>query len=73
MERIPYPMSELHFYRYGNVVVDERNQDGYGERYGHIVGFSRNVNGELLLRVRWEGEVNDNESVIHPGNIKVIE
>lgn len=73
MERLPYPLSELHFYRYGNVVVDERNQDGHGERYGHIVGFSRNVSGELLLRVRWEGEVNDNESVIHPGNIKVIE
>jgi len=57
----------LSVYRFGNVVVSKGSQPNL---VGHIIGFGRNVNGELLIKVRWE---NGKETPIHPNNVEMAE
>ncbi len=39
-------------------------------KYGHVVGFSRNSTNEILIRVQWEGNVDT--SSIHPSNLVIF-
>lgn len=43
-----------------------------GARVGHVVGFSRNSFGEVIVRVAWETKIGNAEqmtSTIHPTNL----
>lgn len=61
--------------RQGTVVQDVGfNDNGDKEpidKFGHIVGFARNSDGEMLMSVQWDwddGLVHD----VHPGNLILV-
>ena len=54
----------------GAVVVHEGYNDEDKERIGHILHFTRNNVGELILFVRWD---NGEETPMHPGNILLLQ
>ena len=50
-------------YRMG-AVIEHCGED----KFGHVVGFSRNAHFELTIKVLWD---DGRTTAIHPGNIKV--
>lgn len=42
------------------------------DKFGHIVGFSRNQDAELLLRVQWDWEGGSAIQNMHPGNLILL-
>ena len=60
----------------GTVVQDtDVNEIGDREpmdKYGHIVGFTRNSAGELNVRVQWDWDGGDIVRSVHPSNLILV-
>lgn len=61
-------MQPIPLFKLGAVV--SRSEDG-DEDFGHILGFSRNCTGELILKVRFSRM--EEPYLIHPENVRVYE
>jgi hypothetical protein len=48
---------------------DESGNKELIDKFGHIVGFARNAQRELLLEVKWD---NGDTLPIHPSNVQLL-
>ena len=62
------PISKITFGRVVKTVPD----NGKDDDFGHVVGFTRNMNDEIILRVQWS-RASDEISTIHPNNVLLVD
>lgn len=64
--------SEIVKYKIGAVVKRKEDDDPFSNQYGHVIGFSRNDDNELVINVKYEGGVNWTGFATHPTKLEIL-